>query len=218
MPIIAIIGIDGCGKTTQARMLVEQLVNEGYKAMHVQPVFAILNILPPSVQSKLESILSPRKIRTTQPNSPMKRIIRGIRSFLGGILAYPYALLSYMLLAFYSRKNRMVICDRYFYQFFFDLYGNRSQKIIKVFPKPNVAYFLQGDLSLLYSRMSNPSDLAVSKVYYTEVNDLYKNIARKHRFIEIDASLTKEMASETILNHFKNFLKNEGDLIEANYA
>ena len=212
MTIVAIIGMDGCGKTTQAKMLADHLREEGYKSVYVRPVYVLLDILPFPIRSKLEGVLtlSPRKIRTTQPKSPRKYIIR--------ILGYPYALLNYLPIAFYSMRNRVVICDRYFYQFFLDLYGGVSERVIKIFPKPDITLFLQGDIRLFYSRMNSSSDLAVAEDYYVDVSNLYKKIAQRYGFIQIDASLDKDSINRIILDHLSKSLKDKRNPEEANGA
>ena len=206
--IVAIEGVDGCGKTTQAKMLVDRLRKEGYKAMHVQPVFILLNVLTRSKGNGV-SLISPRKARTSQrsdPDNHGKRFFS--KNIFMSLLGYPYALATYIFMKLHWR-NKIVICDRYFYQFFFDLLGNRSEKIAKFFPKPDITFFLDGDLDLFYSRMDSSFDASVGRDYYTEVLNLYRRISPKYSFIRVDANLNKEAINDVIFMHLIKDMKGE---------
>ena len=193
---MAIEGVDGCGKTTQAKMLVARLKKRGYKAMYVQPVFILLNILARSKDNDV-ALISPRKARTSQMSNSDKHRKRFFsKKLFMTLLGYPYALTTYIFIKFYLGRNKIVVCDRYFYQFFFDLFGNRSQNVIKFFPRPDITFFLDGDLDFFYSRMDDSFDAHVSKDYYSEVINLYRRTSRKYGFIQIDAKLNKEAIND----------------------
>jgi thymidylate kinase len=219
MPIIAIIGIDGCGKTTQAKLLVQRLNKEGYEAEYIRPIYILLNTLSFGTRIKNEKIsfpISPRKSSTTQKYSLRKNDKFSLRSILLGLLlgpiGYLYALISYLFINLCLGRNKIIVCDRFFYQFFFDLFGTSSEKIIKLFPKPDITFLLYGDLNLFYRRMEKSLDATINERYYIDVMNLYENLANKYNFIRIDASLDKEYISDTILNRFFEF--NEGKKLE----
>jgi len=200
--IVAIEGLDGCGKTTQAKMLTDRLRKGQYEAIYVQPAFILSNILCSKIST---TSISPRKVRTTKiGNLKSYGIFSLIRKSLMGLLGYLYALSTYVFMVLYLGRNRIVVCDRYFYQFFFDLFGNLSEKVIRIFPKPDITFFLDGDIDLLYSRMSSPSDVLVCKGYYVEVTNLYRRISGKYDFIRIDATLDKQRINDIIFSHLVN--------------
>ena len=206
---MAVEGVDGCGKTTQAKMLVDRLKRGGYKAMYVQPIFLLLNILARSKGNDVTPI-SPRKTRTSQmSNSNKHGKIFFSRKLFMSLLGYPYALASYIFMKFHWR-NKIIVCDRYFYQFFFDLFGDWRESVIKFFPKPDITFFLDGDLGLFYSRMDDSFDAHVSKDYYSEVINLYRRISQKYGFIQIDASLNKEAINNVIFMHLTKEIKGGG--------
>ena len=207
---MAIEGIDGCGKTTQAKMLVDRLKNEGCKAVYVQPVFMLLNILTRSKGNDV-TLISPRKTRTSQMNNfdKHRKTFLSEKLFMS-LLGYPYALATYIFMKVHLSRNKIVVCDRYFYQFFFDLFGDLGEKIAKIFPKPDVAFLLDGDLDTFYSRMNNSFDASVGRDYYTDVLNLYRRISKKYGFIQIDAKLNKEAINDIMFMHLTKEVKGGG--------
>ena len=208
MPIIAIIGIDGSGKTTQARLLIQRLKESGIPAKYIRPDYVLVELLS-SIKLPVDRFLpSPRQERTgVRADSTQKKKNRRLPGFIMGISCYIYAWISYVIVAFYSRGKRVVVGDRYFYQLFYDVYGANSRKIIRLFPKPGIAYFLDGNLELFRSRMTNPFDKAVSSSYYDEVRSLFLELAPKHGFITIDAGQDMEAISNLIFSHCSAKLK-----------
>jgi len=199
--IVAIVGPDSCGKTTQAKMLVDRLGNGGYKAVYVQPIFILLNILTRSRDNDV-ALISPRKTRTSEmseSNNHGKRYLT--KKLFMSLLGYPYALITYIFMKFYLSRNKIVVCDRYFYQFFFDLFGDFGKKIIRIFPRPDITFFLDGDLDLFYSRMNDSFDASVGRTYYTEVLNLYRRISQKYGFIHVNANHNKEAINDIIFMH-----------------
>ena len=206
---MAIEGVDGCGKTTQAKMLVDRLENEGYKAVYVQPIFLLLNILTRSKGNDV-ALISPRKFRTSQmSNSDRHRKRFFPKKLFMNLLGYPYALATYIFMKLHWR-NKVVVCDRYFYQFFFDLFVGWSERIVRFFPKADLTFFLDGDLNLFYSRMDNSFDASVGRDYYTKVINLYRRISQKYGFISIDASLNKEAINDIIFMYLTKEIRGGG--------
>ena len=192
---MAIEGIDGCGKTTQAKRLVDRLKKNGDKAKYVRPVYVLLDLIHFGKED--ENSVSPRRARVSEIPNKKLSVLR--KAFMG-LVGYFYALTTYMFMKFTSR-NKIVVCDRYFYQFFFDLFGGWSEHIIKIFPRPDIVFFLEGDLEIFYLRMDNSFDVTVSRDYYTDVINLYRRISQKYGFIQIDANLNKEAINDVMFMH-----------------
>jgi thymidylate kinase len=203
--IIAIEGPDGCGKTTQAKMLFERLEKEGYSVRYVRPLYAIFCVFPKNKATYL-NFLSPRKLGTTSVTKMGNRLYSILRIFLS-LIGLSYAFLIYMYLKT-SNKNRIIICDRYFYQFLFDLFGNLSEKIVKAFPKPTITFFLDGELDVIRSRMSLLDSLASLK-YYAKVINFYRRIAKACNFVRIDATLKKDEINEIIFNIVREVIRSK---------
>ena len=198
MVIVAIVGPDGCGKTTQAKMLVDRLKSNSYGAMYVRPVYVLMNLIR-FVRGDKNSV-SPRIARVTENSNKKLSIIKRV---LMGLSGHPYALITYLFMKIHY-GNKIVVCDRYFYQFFYDLFGNLSEKVIGIFPRPDIAFFLDGDSDLFYSRMDNSFDASVDRDYYIGVINLYRRVSQKYGFIRIDANLSKEAINDMMLMSLKN--------------
>jgi len=201
MSIIAIIGPDGCGKTTQARLLVDRLNREGYKAIYVNPNYFLINSM---FRTKLHNIFfSPRRNRTNSLKSS-RNIIAKARSLLSALLCYLYALLSRGYMAFVA-KHKIIVCDRYFYQFFYDLFGDLSNRVSNFFPRPDITFFLNTSLEILYSRMQSAFDKSVNKDYYIAVINLLKKLSQKYSFVEIEAGQNEKIISDIIFEKVKKY-------------
>ena len=203
---MAIEGVDGCGKTTQAQMLVDRLKRNRYKAIYIRPVYLLLDSIRLKTAEK-KNWASPRRARVsdvTNKNETKKLAI--IRRALMGLLGYPYALAICIFMKLKSR-NFIIVCDRYFYQFFFDLYGDFSDKVVKIFPRPDLTFFLDADLDLFHSRMDNSFDASVDRVYYTNVINSYRKIAQKYGFDQIDANLDMDAINDVLFTHLTKKIK-----------
>lgn len=195
--IIALEGMDGSGKTTQAKVLVQRLEYQGYKVKYVRPVYILADIIA-KLGIKLNKY-SPRKTRV-QRNQKGKKILL---SFVG----YLYAVVSYLLLILIGYK-RIIICDRFFYQFFFDLYGNWFRIFLKIFPKPQITFLLSSDrLELFLSRMSDSFDVTVDNEYYNNILRMYKIISNDKTFFMVDIDNSKEVISNIIFGELIKHLR-----------
>jgi len=208
LSIITIIGLDGSGKTTQAKLLVQKLNASGIKASYARPDYVLIELLS-SIKLPVDRFLpSPRQERTGVGSNPAQK--KKKRRLLGWFMAlsgYIYAWINYIIIVFYNRQKRVVVGDRYFYQFFYDIYGANSRKVIKFFPKPDIVYFLDGNLELFRSRMTNPLDKAVSDDYYAKVHSLLLELAPKYGFVTIDAGQNVDSISNFIFTHCSTKLR-----------
>ena len=118
MVTIAIIGIDGSGKTTQAKLLSDRLKLDGYNCIYVQPVMMFINRLSILTRKKFE-IMSPRRSQTKQNNSIFIKPIRATKKLFIAAVGFFYSLCSIIFIKYWLGKNKVVVCDRFFYQFLF---------------------------------------------------------------------------------------------------
>lgn len=197
--LIVIVGIDGSGKTTQAKLLEERLKNEVCDCLYLNPVYFLYNFV--TKHSKSENLaISPREVRVHKTNSYYDQLTKLAIMPLG----YIYAFASIFFISIRYRK-KLVICDRFFYQFFYDLYGTLAEKLLKFFPRPDITIYLNGNLETFYSRMDS-FDVKVEKEYYIGMMDLFDKLAETHEFILVNALLEKEKISEIVYQEIKRRL------------
>lgn len=173
--VIVIEGPDGCGKTTQSTMLERRLGQRDYDVARVQPVYELLDWLP----FDLAPTTTPRKQRRTDEQ-------KSVRSLALKPLGLAYAACStlFLMLAY---RNSVLICDRYFYQYFFDLVGEYGVLLSHLFPTPAVTILLLGDRSVLRDRMDE-FDRSAGQAYHDAVTDFYETLARELDPVCIDAT------------------------------
>ena len=207
MLIVAFEGVDGSGKTTQAKMLVNRLRKQGYRVAYVQPVSMLLSTLTHFKVNNISAI-SPRKARVSpELNSNQCGWLSLIRKQFMKLLGYFYALTAYLSIRLHIGKKRVVVCDRYFYQFFFDLYGESSLRVLKIFPKPDITFFLNGDADTIYQRMTDSFDKTVSKNYYIDVINFYRILSQKYNFIQVDANMDKKIINDFAFDYLSKELQ-----------
>lgn len=194
MRIVALVGADGSGKSTQAKRLAERLESSGHRTRRVRPLFLLFD--PWRLRSSGHPGLSPRHARLREYANSGK--VRRTTSVFRTTAGYLYAILSYAYLRFALRDAEYVVCDRYFYQFFFDLAGASGARFARSFPRPNVAYWLDAPKETLRTRLEKLPNGHETAEYLDAVTWYYRSVAADLGFIRIDASAAERTVEETI--------------------
>jgi len=184
--VVAVEGPDGSGKTTQAELLTERLAEQGYDVACVQPAYVLLNALP----FVKEPGISPREERYDTSRSR-------VRTLVLAPLGIAYAVISVLYLAV-TYRSTILVCDRYFYQFFFDLLGGVGVTVARFFPRPSVTVLLIGDENLLQDRMDE-FDRSAHDGYHSSTLEFYEEIASECDVVRIDAGATEGNINDRIL-------------------
>lgn len=199
--IIAIEGMDGSGKTTQAKLLTKKLKERGYEAKYIETTFFLLKIISSLVNRNIEDVLpSPRKNKVNEKDSSKSNKI--IRKILIGISGYFYALITVTIIAI-RYHEKIVICDRFFYQFFYDLFQNKSLKILNHFPKPDIVFLLDIDLNEARSRMTDSFDKNTDNIYFVNVRKFFYILSDEFAFTIIKSSGKIEEVNNEIMTHLE---------------
>ena len=182
-------------------MLVNRLRENGYNATYVRPIFILVN----KFQERVIKVISPRRFRTVKLNSKkVRKISVNLAKLVLGLLGYLYALTSYIFIKIMS-MSKIVVCDRFFYQFFFDLFDNSSDVIIRLFPKPDITFYLDCNPNTIFTRMDK-HDISIDKKYYVNVINFYRRISKKYNFIVIQADFDKDTINDIMFKYLENYM------------
>ncbi|MFH5802074.1 hypothetical protein [Haladaptatus sp. CMAA 1911] len=168
--IVAIVGPDGSGKTTQAQLLTTRLQAAGYDAKYVHSLYYFSDRIP--YANQLRQQVGPRKARTKRQTiwSPLYLLQR----LVFGIFGYLFAVGTIAVVS-RSSSDQIVVFDRYYHQFLYDVYGQAGRPLAQWLPQPWRIIYLQADIETLRSRQDT-EDRMVNEQYYETVNELYATL------------------------------------------
>ena len=170
---VAIVGPDGSGKTTQAELLVERLQAAGYDAQYVHALYYLSDNVP--CAARLRRRIGPRKTRTQGSGTDGPLYL--VRRATFGLFGFWFALLTIGIVSVRFRsEDQVVVFDRYYQQFFYDVYGPLSILLSRLLPQPWRTIYLNADLTTGRTRMG-AVDRAVDAQYYATVIALYDECA-----------------------------------------
>jgi len=206
---VCFIGIDGAGKTTHARELRKQLLTKGVKSRYMTSRYALVEHVPLSLRkwithcTSLSSITLPSKTSNTIKSNAGSSVLRFILFFL--FLAY--ALATYLLVIKPLLNDFVVICDRYFFEWFYNSFKKSSVILIRLLPKPDLVFFLDIPEVLAFSRIRHFEDKKVPLGYYRALREWYRFVAKQQGFITVNSSLDFDKTRKLLLNHVVSFIE-----------
>lgn len=205
---IVFTGIDGSGKTFHATSLSRELKKIGIPNVYLKP--RDVSLVPSFIGKWLERHphLSPRNITISSEvnRSNSKSILKAL------CLTIPfltYALIIYFVWIRLFRSKQVVICDRYFFDWFYNLLGDASIALLYLLPKPDVVFILDVPVKVALRRMHDSFDKKLSEEYYESLRAWLLVIGKRLGFFVIDSAESIEKVKNRILDYTLNILSND---------
>jgi thymidylate kinase len=215
-------GIDGSGKTTQARLLVDWLASRGVKSIYVWSrgeVLAIRRILLSAGRRAVGT--SERKIASDQNNyreyqSRKSRLMsnRWVRNLWAVMTQIEHLVQINRDIRPKLRQGYTVVCDRYLWDSTIDmavlnnqdhqsLLGNINKLMWKFVPKPTITFFIDIPPE---EAMKRKDDIP-SFDYVKKTADFYRFLSQQYSLSLVDGSEDITAIKENIRNAVTNLLE-----------
>lgn len=202
-------GIDGSGKTTMARLLVNLLSKRGYSCMYVRaahrPVFSYVFY---GVTRSLGFWKDHEEGRFTDP---LELAPRNIRIAINTVWLF-FLYLDFQMIALIKVRiplifGKVVVCDRYAYDMITELlllrqYSRTFGKLVlRTIPQPNITFLMDLPEETANARHGNPIDFLSAR------RKVYLKLAYSMKFFVLDTTSNPETTKEQVWNYLSQLLK-----------
>jgi len=206
---VCLMGIDGSGKTTQARRLVDRLNRTGFPARYVWCRWRPFLMKPFQIAGR--AILRRRAVTPADYARFTGSKQRILKQGLMGSLWLSASLLDYYLVQVFPRvvlsraRRKALVCDRYLYDTLIDqginlgLSPEEGPSLLcslpaRIFPRPSQVILLDVDPGIAYQRKTDVAD----PEYLVDRRQRYLCFAEHLRAAVIDASASPEIVEREI--------------------
>jgi thymidylate kinase len=213
--LIALCGIDGTGKSTQASLLREQLSASGvptevlwcrWDPVLARPAIWLLGRL--SRRDRAESARPSANDESVETRRALKgRLLSNplIRRLWTGVMVLDYGLQVAPKLSRARRKADVVIVDRYRHDVLVDLSAGgefvSTPRILRwLLPEPDLIIVLDVDEEVAFARKPDSPDIT----YLTQRRQLYRQLAQAPNAILLEASESTEAVSDSVFREIVN--------------
>jgi dTMP kinase len=186
--------VDGCGKTTQARLLVKNLVRRGFDAVYTTE---------PSAGTVGELILSFVLAREERISVALEALL-----FAADRVDHVKTEVEPWL-----KQGKVVVCDRYVYsslayQGAAGLDTDWIDCINRFALKPDVALLLDVPSEVVISRLKTKKSVMENMANLKKVRNLYVRLAEQKRMALLNGNRSIEEVADSVLSHVLKKLSN----------
>jgi thymidylate kinase len=209
--LIALCGIDGTGKSTQASLLQARLTASGYSTKVLwcrwdpflaRPAVRLLNRL--SRRDGAAAGISDSRVTSGNSRRALKRRLLSsglVRNLWTGLMVLDYGFQVAPRLVLARRSAEVVIVDRYRHDVLVDLSAggelvHTPRALGWLLPEPDLILILDVEEGIALSRKPDSPDIT----YLEERRQLYRRLAQGTSTILIDASESTEVVSESVFD------------------
>lgn len=208
--LICFIGIDGSGKTTIAKKMVEEFNNKEFKTMYVYNTYKPFFAKPLLVLAKLLFLKNKDMYKnydeyySAKKNLSRRRLL--YRMYQNSTL-FDYVVQTFLKVNIPYFFGRNIVCDRYAYDVAVNLavefdYSNDEMisvlnRLLKVLPKPHKVFLMDVQEDLAFSR----KDDVPSVEYLRERRNIYLDIGKEYDMMILDGAKS--------LKDLENLIQNE---------
>ena len=214
--LIIFTGIDGSGKTTQAKILLPVLQARNYKVSYAwsrwDPV-----LVKSAIRRWKKKVSVCKGIDYESAEREKANILSNpiVRFFWICTFFIDYGVQVFFKVTVKLFTNQVVISDRLHYDSIIDqeinlrghkasmLKGTKAWMVNHVFPRPDLVFFIDCPEEVAFSRKKDAPNLE----YLQERRKLYMMLADKHGWIKIDGALPVEQIAEIVLKTVENKVK-----------
>lgn len=210
--LIVFTGIDGSGKSTLTKMLVEKLKTKGIDAEYLWWFSAENSIF----RRTLRFVSGPQKTGHSEPKKeklPKSSPVQILYQFLV-LLDYQRQTIFRVWLPLISGKN--VVCDRYVYDIVTSFvmefhYPDQCSKkllaiLLKLSPKPDAAFFVDVPVEVAIRRKNDIPSIQ----HHEELRNIYHNLVT-NKMTVLDGTMNLEDLINIVWEQVRSHLTNNGD-------
>ncbi len=201
--LIVLVGIDGSGKTTQAKLLVEDMKKSNSDVSYVWSRWEPTVLRPLIKKLKRESMNNkgnPKKKISTLKGKKRKLLNNPVLKWLWlGSFVIDYGIQLFFKIRIKLLKKQTLISDRIYYDSLIDqainfkesknllLYSLNNFWMKLIFPEPQMVIYIDCPEEIAYARKS---DLFTPNIeYLTDRRKLYLELADKYKWIIMDGTM-----------------------------